>query len=87
MKKLLAASALAVCLSVPAQAAVESQAVSMSFEACLGKIRSTAAQLGQAPINIAETNELRMVKFLTSDGSVMITCSRPDGRMIVTKSD
>lgn len=71
----------------PAQAAVESQAVTMSFDSCLAKIRSTAAQLGIAPINIAETNELRMVRFPTSDGSVLITCSRPDGRMVVTKSD
>ncbi|WP_141728454.1 hypothetical protein [Devosia insulae] len=79
-------TAIGILISLPTQA-VESQAVSMSFEACLAKIRSTAAQLGMAPINIAETNDLRMVRFPTSDGSVLITCSRPDGKMVVTKSD
>lgn len=87
MRGFLVASIVSVSMSMPSQAAVESQAVAMSFESCLSKIRSTASQLGVAPINIAETNDLRMARFPTSDGSVLITCSRPDGRMVVTKSD
>jgi hypothetical protein len=71
----------------PSYAAASSQAVSMSFDVCLARIRSTSTQLGVAPINIAETTDVRMVRFVTSDGSVLITCSRPDGKMVVTKSD
>ena len=79
--------ALFLALASSTQAAPTSQSVSMSFEACLAKIRSTSSQLGVAPINIAETDDLRMVRYVTSDGSVLITCSRPDGKMVVTKSD
>ncbi len=59
----------------------------MSFENCLQVIRSTAADLGVAPINIVETNDLRMVRFPTVDGSVLVTCSRPDRKMVLTISD
>lgn len=51
----------------------------------LNFIRDTSAQLGVA-INIAETSELRMVKFLTADASVLVTCSNPDRKMVMTVS-
>lgn len=55
----------------------------MSFEACLASIRSVATELRSAPVNVVETSDLRIVRFLTSDGSVLVTCSRPDGAMLV----
>lgn len=61
-----------------------SQSESMSFNECLQRIRSVATQFGVAPINIVETNDIRMVRIPTSDGSVLITCSRPDHKMVVT---
>lgn len=73
------------CANAPAYA-VESKSVNMSFDKCLAVIRNTATELSVAPINIAETDTLRMVRFPTSDGSVLITCSKPDQRMVVTKS-
>jgi hypothetical protein len=65
----------------PASAATETQ--SMSFESCLATIRQVATKLAVAPINIVETDILRMVKFKTVDGSVLVTCSRPDNEMII----
>lgn len=73
------------CANAPAYA-VESTSVSASFDKCLATIRKTSSDLGIAPINIVETNIMRMVRFPTSDGSVLITCSKPDQRMVVTKS-
>ena len=66
--------------------AQQSTSKAMSFDDCLKVIRNTATQLGVAPVNIAETSELRMVKFPTADGSVLVTCSKPDRKMVMTVS-
>ena len=66
--------------------AQQSTSKSMSFEECLQVIQRTATQLGVAPVNITETADMRMVRFSTSDGSVLVTCSRPDRKMIMTVS-
>ena len=60
---------------------------SMSFEDCLAAIRATAADLGVAPVNIVETNDLRMIRFKAADSSILVTCSRVDRKMVITKSD
>ena len=82
--------ALSLALVVPllnSAYAAESTTKTMSFENCLQVIRSTAVDLGVAPINIVETNDLRMVRFPTADGSVLVTCSRPDRKMVLTISE
>ena len=74
------------CLFVaPPATAHEPIVKSMSFEACLQVIMNTATELGTAPVNIVETSILRMVKFVTQDGYVLVACSRPDHRMVVLK--
>lgn len=59
---------------------------SMDFQVCIASIQTVAGQLGVAPINIVETNDVRMVRFNTSDGSVLITCSRADRKMVMVQS-
>jgi hypothetical protein len=59
---------------------------SISFEACLASIQRVAGQHDAPPINIVETSELRMVRFCSADGSVLVTCSRLDQKMVMTKS-
>jgi len=71
----------------PALAGATSQSLDMSYEACIALIQATAEQVGQAPINVVETSELRIVRFITSDGSVLVSCSRPDGKAVITQSD
>lgn len=74
-------------LAVAAPAfAQESTTRTMTFDQCLQNIRSVSSQLGVAPINIVETNDMRMVRFPTADGSVLVTCSRPDRKMVITRS-
>ena len=58
----------------------------MSFEDCQKLIRRFADSLGKAPINIVESEILRMVRFPASDGSVLVTCSKPDGKVVITRS-
>ena len=58
----------------------------MTFSNCLKVIRKTATDLGVALINIVETNIVRIVRFVTKDGSVLVTCSAPDQKIIMTMS-
>jgi hypothetical protein len=64
----------------------DSSGRSMPFEQCLQVIRRTASELAVAPVNIVETDILRMVRFCTVDGSVLVSCSRPDEKMVLTRS-
>jgi len=79
---------LALLITILALPAIAQQSTSktMSYEDCLRVIQNTATQLGVAPINIVETSEMRMVRFPTADGSVLVTCSRPDRKMVTTIS-
>ena len=82
MKKMLT---VALCLLIqPAFAGVESTSKAMDFETCIKSIQMVSEELGIAPTNIVETSQLRMVKFYTSDGSVMITCSKLDRKQVIT---
>lgn len=58
----------------------------MEFEVCLKAISLTASNVGVAPTNIVETNDVRIVRFGTTEGSILLTCSRPDQRLVVTTS-
>ena len=63
----------------------------MEFNECLRQIRAVSEQLAVAPRNIVETADLRMVRFPTPDDpkyrGVLITCSRPDAKMVITKQE
>jgi len=67
----------------------DSQSVSMSFEACLAAKERTIASLGvnsKDIIPIVNTNVMTMTRVCTADGSVLITCSKPDSKMVITRS-
>ncbi len=59
---------------------------STSFERCLATIQNLATKTGTAPVNIVETSIIRVVRFPAEDGSLLITCSKPDSKMIVQQS-
>jgi hypothetical protein len=71
-------------IPAPAVGQAQTQTRTMSFDACLSRIRSTSTDLGVAPINIVETTDLRVVRWVTADGGVVMTCSRADQKMSVT---
>ena len=64
----------------------ESSSTIMAFEDCIIAIQRTSTQLGVAPRNIVETTDVRMVRFPTSSGSVLVTCSRADQKMVISVS-
>ena len=85
MRRLIYA-ALAFTLSATTVAAEvgPAQVYRTSFSDCLKRIRVMATRTATAPVNIMETDSIRMVRFPVSDGSILITCT--DGKMTVGKS-
>jgi hypothetical protein len=65
---------------------VTSSSKSMPFRECLATIEQVSTDLGVTPINVIETTTVRMVRFNTADGSVLVTCSEPDEKMVITRS-
>jgi hypothetical protein len=58
----------------------------MSFDRCIDSIETVSTEVGAAPISIVETDAVRIVRLNTVDGSVLVTCSRPDRKMVITRS-
>jgi hypothetical protein len=75
-----------IAIAGAAPAAAQTTTKVMSFEACLATIQYMATKLG-APTNIVETSILRIVRFPATDGSVLMTCSAPDQKMVLTQTD
>ena len=67
----------------------ETQAASsvrqMTFRDCQGAIRTMARDIGPPDV-IAQTSLVETVRFSARDGSVLVTCSAQDQRMITTRS-
>jgi hypothetical protein len=77
------AGSLALCSAASALELGTNEEV-MPFRRCLSVIQKTARDAGTAPVNIAETRAMRMVRFPIVDGSIVITCA--GGVMKVTTS-
>lgn len=78
-----------IAIPAVATAAAESTSTSMSFEKCQAVQANTIAQLGVPPddiVHIVNTSAMTMTRLYTADGSVIITCSAPDNKMVITKS-
>jgi len=78
-------------LSIPtsAFAAEISESTPMSFEECLSRKEAVVAQLRVNPsdiITVVNTNMVTITKLCTVDGSVLVTCSKPDKKMVITRS-
>ena len=56
----------------------------MDFDDCIKVIEKTVSQLGVPYNTIVNTKILRMVKIITADGSILLTCSKPDRKMTTT---
>ncbi|TRZ62249.1 hypothetical protein DZA28_20800 [Pseudomonas alloputida] len=81
----------AAIMAIPAAAiaAVESTSTSMSFEKCQAVQANTIAQLNVPPgdiVHIVNTSTMTMTRLYVEDGSVIVTCSAPDNKMVITKS-
>ena len=58
----------------------------LPFEDCLLLIRDVGQSLGIEGTNVVETSDMRLVRFSVSDGSLLVTCSRPDSKIVMVRS-
>lgn len=68
---------------------VSSQSVNATFDQCLATQSKVIAQLNVPPddiVHIVNTSQMTVTRICTADGSVLISCSKPDEKMVITKS-
>lgn len=73
----------------PATTTLPTTTRSMSFAACQQHLQQTVRRMGVRPwdvVHIVDTDVMTMTRVCTTDGSVLIMCSRLDEKMAVTKS-
>jgi hypothetical protein len=58
----------------------------VSFERCLRIIENTASTLNAAPALLEDTSDRRAARFKVIEGSLTLTCSRPDGTLTIEQS-
>lgn len=83
--RLIVATTALALLAGPALGAGNTQVVAkqtISFSRCKQVIASMKADLGQAPIVIANTGDVVMVKWITTTDDMLLTCGRPDQRLL-----
>lgn len=67
-------------------AALPSEKRAMPFQACVSLMTRTVLDLGGRTRVIVSAPDLRSIRICTNDGSVLMTCSRPDASMVATRS-
>lgn len=81
---------LATGLSLAAHGEATSQSHRATFDECLATQAKVVAQLNVAPSRIkpiVNTSVMTMTRICVDDGSVIISCSKPDEKMVITQSD
>jgi transcription initiation factor TFIID subunit TAF12 len=70
----------------PSQGSPTSQSQASSFSACVDKAQSVSTSVQpEYPVKvIVNTNILYTVKFWTNDAAMTVSCSAPDGKIVVT---
>ncbi|HEX2554416.1 MAG TPA: hypothetical protein VHL98_12005 [Microvirga sp.] len=56
------------------------------FEECLSIIGEVAEDLGEEPVILVGTDDVRTVRIDAADGFVTVSCSRTDNRMTLAKT-
>ncbi len=68
---------------------ISSESRPATFEQCVSAREQTIASLGVSPrdiIPVINTPDMTITKLCVADGAVLITCSRADKKMTVTRS-
>lgn len=68
---------------------VVSNSIPSSFDECRSKIQSALSSVSGTSYKtsiIIDTNTAYMARICTNDGSVLLTCSASDGKMVTTQS-
>ena len=84
----LLSGALALSMAGPGAAAetATTRSVTMPFAECLSIISEVAKEVDRQPVDLVSTADSRVVRINADDGFVRVSCSRPDSRMVLTRS-
>lgn len=74
------------CIAAGGAAQGETIKETMGFDQCLETIRLVATKSGVVPVNIVETEGVRVVRMPAPDGSLLVTCNRAQRLMIMQPS-
>lgn len=73
--------------SEPARVALESTRQALPFDACVRMMTQTVLSVGGRNTRVVlSLPDVRMLRICTNDGSVLMTCSQPDGTLVTTRS-
>lgn len=77
--------------SVPKkEVGLETTTKELDFDSCIALQNQFASDLTSSGnykvVNIVDTDILSIKRMCTNDGSVLVTCSKPDNKMVLTKS-
>jgi hypothetical protein len=70
---------------VHAQSA-DTRIASMPYAECLAIIAETSQEMGEEPVSLVSTDDVRTVRINASDGFVTVSCDRSDNKITLTKS-
>ncbi len=72
----------------PKQGSPTTQTQTMSFGACVAKVNAVVDSVkAQYPAKIiVQTKILHMAKVWTNDGAMTLSCSQPDGKLVITNA-
>lgn len=72
----------------PAQGKPTRSTSKMSFDACTSSVVSVVGSIGSAyPSKVViDTDQMKLVKVWANDAAITVTCSAPDGAMVITKA-
>ncbi|CDF86334.1 hypothetical protein PKB_5021 [Pseudomonas knackmussii B13] len=77
-------------LSGGAWAEASSQSAHATFDECQATQSKVITQLNVPPsdiVHIVNTSQMTVTRICTADGSVLISCSAPDEKIVITRSD
>jgi hypothetical protein len=57
----------------------------MAFGECVLLMKEVSDELGVMPTSILQTKDVRIIRIEAADGVVILTCSRPDGTLVLVK--
>jgi uncharacterized lipoprotein YmbA len=62
-----------------------SRTETMPFGQCIALVDDVAETLDANPITVLRTSDVRIVRIEAADGIVILSCNRPENRMVLTK--
>lgn len=74
---------------VSCDAYAETKTMSLEFNDCIARREQVISSLNVNPrdiIPVVNTGIMTMTRVCTVDGSVLVTCSKPDAKMVITTS-